>query len=380
MTGWLLFAVLSLALVPSVFSASRKTLGRQGNRDASGKHQPGISVIVVARDEERGIRKTLESLLETDYPDLELIAVNDRSRDATGRIMDELAAESPRLRTLHLSELPEDWLGKNHAMHRGAEIATRDILLFTDGDIVFHPRTLQLSVQYLQDHELDHLCLFPSLIPGGIFENALCILFGLLLVVGCPPWLIPSRIRFVYVGIGAFNMLCRTAYDQVGGHQPIRFDVLDDVKLGKLIKNHGLKQDILMADSLLEVRWQQSFAGVIRGLEKNAFAAVEYSIAKCILVTTLLSALLIFPTVITLAYDAGYGWGYPLAAAMAHGIYGWFSWRNGCSVLAGVLLVPAVLSLLFAIWRSTVLALARGGIIWRSTFYPLERLRKELYR
>ncbi|NIP78703.1 MAG: glycosyltransferase, partial [Gemmatimonadetes bacterium] len=100
---------------------------------------PRVTVVVAARDEAGHIAPTVHSLLAQDYPDLEVVAVDDRSTDGTGRILDRLAARQPRLRVLHIDTLPPDWLGKNHALHRGAELASGELLLFTDADVVMRP-------------------------------------------------------------------------------------------------------------------------------------------------------------------------------------------------------------------------------------------------
>lgn len=110
---------------------------------------PKVSVIVAARNEARNIREALTSLLRLDYPDYELIVVNDRSEDATGAIVDELAVNNPRLQAVHVTELPPDWLGKNHALWMGSRIATGELLLFTDADIVMEPTILSRAVTFL---------------------------------------------------------------------------------------------------------------------------------------------------------------------------------------------------------------------------------------
>lgn len=379
-TGWILFGILTLALIPSVISASLKTLRRQSRPYADPETWPKVSVILVARNEQAQIEQALQSLIHTDYPQLELIAVDDRSTDSTGELMDAAASRCDHLKVIHLTELPEDWLGKNHAMHRGAESASGDLLLFTDGDVLYHSETLRESVRYLTGRRLDHLCLVPRLIPGGMLENSACILFGLILTAGCPPWLIPSSVSFIYIGIGAFNLVSREAYQRVGGHTPIRFDVLDDVKLGKLFKRYRLKQDVLTADDRLRVRWQDSFRGVIRGLEKNSFAATNYSIGQLILVTFVLLGLLVAPTVVALSGLSAAAGGFVASAVLAHLVYGWFSWRNGCGWYLMPLLTFAVMTLVYTAWRSAYVTLRRGGVLWRDTFYSLKDLRSRIYR
>ena len=128
---------------------------------------------VTAKDEGDRIADCLASLLASDYPDLELIAVNDRSQDTTGQEIDRLAATDTRTRAVHIEELPHDWLGKNHAMWQGASQARGDWILFTDGDVLYQPDTISLAVSWALKQRLDHLAIIPSMLTGGYLETAL---------------------------------------------------------------------------------------------------------------------------------------------------------------------------------------------------------------
>jgi len=133
---------------------------------------PRVSVIVAARNEERDIETGLRSLLQLDYEDLEILVVNDRSTDRTGEILDRIADEYPRLRVIHLSEIPDGWLGKNHALYHGATIATGQLILFTDADVVMESTVLRRAVAYLIKWEIDHLpMLFEVRMPNWLLES-----------------------------------------------------------------------------------------------------------------------------------------------------------------------------------------------------------------
>jgi len=355
-------------------------LKRLASRHAPPAEWPALSVIVPARDEGAKIEEAMRSLLALDYPNLEIIAVDDRSRDETGRVLDRLAGADPRLTVIHVRELPDGWLGKCHALHSAAQQARGDMLLFTDGDVVFAPQTLRLAVTYLLRRPVDHLCLNPQLVPGGYWENALVSCFGLLFFAAFKPWLIPTRWPGAYCGIGAFNLVRRDAYRAVGGHERIRLDVLDDVNLGKLLKQSGYRQQMLLGGDLIHVRWQDSFWGVIRGLEKNSFAAVHYSVAELIGVTLLFLIVFFGPYV-----GAGIGIAvghaslvtpFLLTVILLHATY----MTIGIQMGAGGAIVPALpvtfLMFILLMWRSAVIILRQGGVRWRDTFYPLAELRR----
>src|SRR6185369_3647515 len=128
-----------------------------------------VSIIVAARNEQRNIREALQSLIVLDYPDYELIVVDDRSEDETGRILDEMAAASPRLKVIHVDTLPHGWLGKNHALWVGSGIATGELFLFTDADIVMEPTILTRAVSFMERNSLDHLAATPSMRMPTLF-------------------------------------------------------------------------------------------------------------------------------------------------------------------------------------------------------------------
>ncbi len=232
----------------------------------------------------------MRSLLALDYPNLEIIAVDDRSRDETGRILDRLAAADQRLTVIHVSRnIPRaGWESATPYIRRqSSRPAVRCFCLPTETSCLL-PRHCGWPSTYLVRRPVDHLCLNPKLVAGGYWENALVACFGLLFFAAFKPWLIPTRWPGAYCGIGAFNLVRRDVYWAVGGHERIRLDVLDDVNLGKLLKQNGYRQELLLeGDFDPECGWQNSFWGVIKGLEKNSFAAVHYSVAELIGVTLL---------------------------------------------------------------------------------------------
>ena len=341
---------------------------------------PLVSIIVPARDESEQIEAALRSLLAIEYPRLEVVAVDDRSRDATGQIIDRLAAGDSRLRALHLSELPAGWLGKTHAMHRGAQIARGEWLLFTDGDIIFAPETLRLAVKYMLHRRFDHLCMNPGLIPGGYWENAMTACFGMLFFAAFAAWLIPTRWKGAYCGIGAFNFVRTSAYRDVGGFERLRLDVLDDVNLGWLIKQAGFRQRLLAGDELIRVRWHNSFWGVIRGLEKNSFASFHYSLARLSAATLLLAFVFFAPYAGLLFWPLSAAWGYLATVLLMHATYGCVAARAGGDLGVFPVLPAMYAAFLYVNWRSAIVTLRQGGVRWRDTFYSLEELRRNEVR
>lgn len=377
--GWALFVFWVLGVTPSLISMLWRSLDAVAARLPQPAVWPKVSIIVPARDEEARIDAAMRSKLAIDYPHLEVIAVDDRSQDATGPLLDRLGAEDPRLSVVHIDALADGWLGKSHAMHIGAARATGDYLLFTDADVFFAPDLLRKAVTMCEARGLDHLALAPRLESSGFFEKAIELYFIIMLCIASQPWLVRTGWRMSYVGVGAFNLVRRRAYSQCGGHEAIRLDVLDDVKLGKLIKHTGLKQDVLDAGDGVRVRWQDGFWGVIRGMEKNGFAVFDYSLGKLLVGTLFMCLASLFPYCAVALWPDLRGLGFLSTVVFIHGAAAFGARRLGFGMTASAGMPIAAVAMIFTMWRSAFFTLARQGVRWRDTFYPLSLLREHVY-
>ena len=241
---------------------------------------PRLSVCVPARNEERGVEACLQSLLNQDYPNFEVIAIDDHSTDRTGDIMRNLAQENSCLKVFKAEDLPEDWLGKPFALHQAFKVAQGEYLLFTDADPVFKPTALNTAVHVMRERELDVLTLMPRAEFGSFWERAVQpVIFGF----------IASLTRFKNVndpdhrsamGFGAFLMYRRSAYEKIGGHEVGKSDVLEDVLIAKRAKRAGLKLFVADAKQLFSIRMYFGLKEIWFGWEKNMFFAMKESVVK----------------------------------------------------------------------------------------------------
>jgi len=337
---------------------------------------PRVSIIVAARNEERNIRKAITALLLLSYPDYELIVVDDRSDDATGTILDALAVADPRLRVIHVGELPSGWLGKNHALWRGAGEASGKLLLFTDADIIMEPTVLSRAVAVLDEESLDHLAVSPSMTMPTAFLQMFGASFIIFFSMFARPWKARDPKSSCHVGIGAFNLVRASVYREVGGHETIRLRPDDDMKLGKILKKGGFRCDVAYGPDFLSVEWYSSLGEVVRGLEKNAFSGCDYRLWFALSGVVFHLAGTVWPY-LALFLTSGparmlYGGVVLLLTilfadcATFHGSRRWYA--------AGFPL--ATLLFVWIIIRTTTLNLVRGGICWRGTFYSLAELKK----
>jgi glycosyltransferase involved in cell wall biosynthesis len=334
-----------------------------------------VSVIIPARNEERNLQEALASILEQDYGDFEVIAVNDRSTDRTGAILDGVAGDNPRLRVVHLTELPPGWLGKNFALHCGAQQATGNLLLFTDADVVMRPSALRRAVGYMGACGIDHLAVAPDVrMPGMLlkmFVVAFCIFFSLY----ARPWKAKDPKSRRFVGIGAFNLVRKDVYRVVGTHQAIAMRPDDDMKLGKLIKKGGYRQEFLFGTGMMHVEWYASVRELIDGLMKNAFAGVEYSASAIIGASAAQIALNVWP-ILALVLTQGETRALNAAAMLVMlALCGDAARFLGTPRWYAIGFPIATLLFIYIMWRSMLTALLRGGVNWRGTRYSLAELK-----
>lgn len=341
---------------------------------------PPLTIVVPARNEEAEIEPALRSLLQLNYPQLQIVAVNDRSTDQTGAIMDRLAAEpaaQDRLRILHVHDLPPGWLGKLHAMWLGARQGSGEWLLFTDADCVFHPVSLRRAVHYAIKTGADHLVLFPTAHMKTLGERMLISFPQIMANFAMRPWKVRDPNARDHIGVGAFNLLRRSAYDAIGTYEKLRLEVVDDLKLGESIKKAGLRQDVVYGTGLVTLRWGVGAAGIIRNLEKNLFAFLQFRLSLILTVCALVCFLCVLPFA-GLALAAGWARaGFAAAVTMIAIAYAFAARVTGSSPLLFLTCPFAALLFNVALLRSAYRTLRDGAVTWRGTKYSLAELRKK---
>jgi glycosyltransferase involved in cell wall biosynthesis len=337
---------------------------------------PRISLLFAARDEEEKLPAALTSLAAIDYPHLEIIAVDDRSTDATSRILDEFAAANSRFRVVHVAELPAGWLGKPHALQRAYEASNGEWFVFTDADVRFKPDVLRRSVTIVKQNNLDHLTLFCDVEMVGFWEKVLITFFGLSFQMATDPYRVGNPHSRTYVGVGAFQMLKRGAYEASGGHRRLAMEVVDDMKLGKIVKLAGFRSGVAVAQDLVVVRWHAGAGNLIRGVTKNFFAGARFSLWHVLFSIAALLLVNVFPFV-ALPFTHGWMLGFALASAViAIAFHAAVSFVMRVSPLYGLTHPLGAVVIAYMLLRSAVVTLRQGGIIWRGTFYPLDELKR----
>jgi len=385
--------------MPSVADVSRPEWDRN---PVSASGNPRLSIIVPARNEEETIEQTLNTLLGLDYDNYEVIAVNDRSTDRTGEIMERVAgsrfsqsraevgqphshssktandgpASAVTLRVVYHTELPAGWLGKTHAMWTAANQASGDWLLFTDADVLFKPDSVRRALAYAEAEPADHVVLFPRMIMKRPGEYMMIAFFQTMFMFGHRPWKVADPSTDDHMGVGAFNLVRRHVYEAVGTYEALRMEVLDDMKLGKVVKNAGFAQRNVFGGDLISIRWARGAFGIVNNLTKNFFAVLSFQSWRTVISAFGLAFLNFGPFVgIWLAH----GWArlaYAIALASMLAIYIGMSWRSAVPAYYFLLHPVSTAMFIYTLLRSMVLTLWNDGIVWRGTKYRLEELRK----
>ena len=360
---------------------------------------PLVSIVVAARDEADQIAEAVNTFLSQDYPSLEVVVVDDRSTDGTGDILDRLAegapvraedptatgdtadpadpgaGSPPALRVIHIEELPEGWLGKTHALQRGAEAARGDLLLFTDADIMMRRDAVGRAVGLLERGGWDHLAVAPRIHSRSGWVEAVVGVFLVVFSVFYRPWRTREPDQRAAVGIGAFNLIRSRAYQAIDGHKEIRLRPDDDVRLGRRLKEAGYRQLVAAGRELLTVEWYPSVPAMARGLRKNVFAAVEYRL-WLVVAGTLIPLLLIFWPLAALFFTAGLAWWLNLGVVLTGLIVSTYTAAShGLPPWVGLLYPAASVVFLGMVWLAALRATLRGTVEWRGTEYPLAVLR-----
>ena len=323
------------------------------------KSYPRLSVIIAARNEAGTIENALKSVLAQNYPNLEIILVNDRSNDGTDKILQKLAEKDPRVLIHHVEELPLGWLGKVNAMQQGFGRSTGVWLLFTDADVHFQEESLERIIDVAERSSIDYLCVVPEV-------QARQRLLKALYTVSLSGFFLATRIWEVknqnsFVGVGACGLVRRSLLSQSPGLPWLKMEVVDDLALAQLAWQVEGKLDVYWGRECLGVEWYPSMGDLIRGLEKNLFAGAQYQYWRALLGIIGILFVAVAPW---LSIFSG-NWLLSLTAVGAFSGY-WLAWISGDKA-QGVgwlerLISPLLLFVIaWALARSTLHNLATGG-------------------
>jgi glycosyltransferase involved in cell wall biosynthesis len=287
--GWtyfLAYMLKSLKLSPS--------LDDLGIRPAHGKVLK-VSVILPARNEEKYIGKCLQTLLRQNYPNYEIVVINDSSTDRTGDIINQLALKSSSILVVNAKPKPEDWVGKNWACYEGYQRATGDVFLFTDADTSHSALTMSLAISYLKEQNLDALTAIPRLVCKDFWTRiTLPVLSNFLhsrfsaLRVNNPD----TKTGYFF---GSFYVITRSAYEKVGTHMIVKHELVEDGALGRKVKEENFKMKMVRGEKYVDALWARDFKTLWHGLRRLMISVYSQDKTSASLMTIAVFFLLLEP-------------------------------------------------------------------------------------
>ncbi len=339
---------------------------------------PRISVLVPARDEAENIEACVRSLLALNYPNFEVVVLDDHSSDDTYAILCRLRDEDYRLRVLIGAALPPDWYGKPFACWQLAHAASGELLLMTDADCVFAPDALLLALGARQEHRADVVSLVPDLRCEGFWELLLIPIQYFVIFAFLPTPLI-RRTSFPWFAAanGAFLFLSRDLYFAVDGHRAVRQQMAEDVKFAQHVKRSGRTLWYGDGSRTYRVRMYRGLDALWEGFAKNLFPAFSHNLPLLLWVVFLIVSVFVLPPFWALAGWAGHAaWTVlPLAsylglAAVRLGLTGRFRRDSG----GYALLNPLAWALVAGIALSSAFRSVSGrGNAWKGRVYRRDR-------
>ena len=331
------------------------------------------SVVIPARNEESRIEQTIRRLLVQSNIAIEVIVVDDRSNDRTDQILNQVAKQDDRVVVQRVNELPKGWLGKCHACHLGAMKAKYDWILFTDADCWLAPDLITRAIRSAERDQVDHVTLTPGIDGASLGTQA----WHLAFLISLANWMSGVNLDRpkAYLGMGAFNLVRASTYRHSGGYESLRLTVLDDVRLGLILRRSGCRTRAYIGGNDVICYWGKSVFDMIKIMEKNYFAAVDFRLGVALIAgfvgLLFWSAALVGPLTGTVA---GLVAGLALFTLCfpAYILSQRLGWSGFCA-----LLTPLIFPFIFyALLRSACITTWQGGVRWRDSFYPLDELRK----
>jgi chlorobactene glucosyltransferase len=229
---------------------------------------PKVSVILPARNEEKYIAKCLESLLGQDYPNFEIIAVNDSSNDKTGDIIYEYAKKNSCIVTVNAKPKPDGWTGKNWACYEGYLRATGDVFLFTDADTVHSPYTMSLALGHVLRDNLDAITAIPRLLCKDVWTKITLPMLSNFLHSRFSPLRVNNPKTKTGYFFGSFYMITRRTYEMVGTHKIVKHELVEDGALGRMVKEQKFRMKMVRGERYIEAMWSRDFQTLWHGLRR----------------------------------------------------------------------------------------------------------------
>jgi chlorobactene glucosyltransferase len=367
---WLVIVVLTLRGL-----SRQRPLVATPNLRLTASDAPLVSILVPARnEEERVLERCIRSILSQDYGNFEVIAVNDRSTDSTGSILEKLAKADERLRVIDGEELPPGWLGKPYAMQQALNDARGEWILATDADMIFEPAVLRTAMDRALESNEDAITLIPRFETGSFWERVMIPTWEWVFLMFTVFYRINDPKTDRAAGIGGFFLVRRTALDRAGGYEALKDEVMEDVRLAERIKRLGARLMIERAPALIRTRMYRTFGEMWECSTKNWFSGVNFSFPFALLCVVSMYLGAVVPALIALAAAIAIASGADLISLFIPAALSWLfqvlvmaiaSRRSGVPAIYA-LTTPLGLALIYAMLFDSSIRITTGrGVTWK---------------
>lgn len=340
------------------------------------KRWPKLSIIITACNEAGTIKPAVNTLLEQDYPDFEILLIDDRSTDGTGAIIDGIAEEDSRVKAVHIEKLPEGWIGKVNALNTGTAKSDGEWLLFTDADVHFRKGTLRKALSWAETEKTDHLALLPKPIANSFWLDVVIHAFGAIFLQGTGAVNVGKPGSKAFVGTGAFNLVRRAAFNNTEGFSWLKMEPIDDVGLGLMLVISGAKSSFAITIRDISLVWYPSIKAMFKGVEKNIFGAVaNYSLIRMVIFVAFIWAFALAPFAALMFFNVlpVFMLGIITYVFMAFGAF-FIKEKFGQKFFPLFFVQFGLLIISVMFLRSGIMCKLKGGIDWRGTRYKTEDL------
>ena len=253
---------------------------------------PRVSIILPARNEERYIRRCIDSLIKQDYPDFEIVLVNDESSDKTLEIMNEYQNSYPDIKVLSVNRPDDDWIGKNWACYQGYLKSNGNLLLFTDADSYHSENTMSLAIQNINHYGLDAITIMPRLLSYDFFTKVTLPLLTTFMHTRFSPLKVNNPKSKLGYFFGSYFIIKRDTYEQVGSHESVKHEIIEDGALGKKVKEGNFKLRMVRGESYVQAIWARNSSELCKAMDRLLIPMFKENRLK----STLLSIALFFLT------------------------------------------------------------------------------------
>jgi chlorobactene glucosyltransferase len=316
---FLAYMIKSFRLSPKLASSANK-LNSLNSKQSDTKVKPGdkilptvsyqkVSVILPARNEEKYIVRCIESLLAQDYPDFEIIAINDSSTDRTGELIHQISLKDNRVKHIDARTKPAGWAGKNWACIEGYKRSEGELLLFTDADTVHSPSAISLAVAQMNQHALDALSAVPKLVCNDFWTRVTLPVLSVFLHTRFSALRVNDPKTKTGYFFGSFYIISRSAYEQVGTHDAVREELVEDGALGAKVKEAGLRLRMVRGEEQIKAVWARDLPSLWHGLRRLMIPLYYQNHTNAVLMTAAVFFILFEPFLLLpyTAFLASYG-------------------------------------------------------------------------